>query len=164
MAQMSGLRGGHRAGCAMAALQNDYGSGKLHRCTPHFLDEPHVRIFYGNYFANPERLMKRYLFFIVLILPFLTAGTPFTATAQEKRPFTATDLWSLTRLSSPALSPDGRTVAVVATTTDIKTNKSNGDTCGGRRSPPVHDRQIHGKQPRLESGRHAACLRRQARR
>ncbi len=64
--------------------------------------------------------MRRLILLLVLV-PFIIAN------AQQKRPFTATDLWNLTRVSAPALSPDGSTIAVVASKTDIKTGKTNGD-------------------------------------
>lgn len=65
--------------------------------------------------------MNRAKLLVLLVLPLLCAS------AQEKRPFTAKDLWGLTRVGSLQLSPDGKTAAVVASTVDIKSNKVNGD-------------------------------------
>jgi dipeptidyl aminopeptidase/acylaminoacyl peptidase len=58
------------------------------------------------------------------------AGAVFAqaASAQApKRPMTARDLWSLTRVGDPALSPDNRTVAFTQTRYDLATYKSKTD-------------------------------------
>src|SRR4051794_34332715 len=44
-------------------------------------------------------------------------------TALEARPFTAKDLASLERISSPSISPDGRYVAYASRSTDWEGNK-----------------------------------------
>lgn len=49
------------------------------------------------------------------------------AAAQESRVFTVEDLWKVKRVSGPALSPDGKTVAVTVTTYDMESNESNSD-------------------------------------
>ena len=60
-------------------------------------------------------MKKRNLIAISLCL-FLTAGT----LAQEKRPITIEDLFSFKRVGSPALSPDGKWVALTVTAIDIE--------------------------------------------
>lgn len=44
--------------------------------------------------------------------------------AADKRPMTARDLWAMKRLSAPALSPDGRTVAFSVQEWSVEKNKS----------------------------------------
>src|SRR5438132_13270208 len=59
----------------------------------------------------------------------LTAASLSVAalTAQSGRAFTIHDLLVTVRVADPQLSPDGRTVAYVRTTTDLATGKRNGD-------------------------------------
>src|SRR3954470_3226060 len=52
----------------------------------------------------------------------LTSSAVFAA-----RPMTIADLLAAVRVSEPQLSPDGKTVAFVRTTTDIATGKRNAD-------------------------------------
>jgi dipeptidyl aminopeptidase/acylaminoacyl peptidase len=47
--------------------------------------------------------------------------------AQTRRAMTITDLIGAIRVADPQLSPDGRTVAFVRTTTDVMTGKRNAD-------------------------------------
>jgi dipeptidyl aminopeptidase/acylaminoacyl peptidase len=47
--------------------------------------------------------------------------------AQNRVPMSAQKLWEMKRVGAPALSPDGKTAAVVVTTYDIAKNKGNGD-------------------------------------
>jgi len=63
-------------------------------------------------------------------LAFLAAVAlmPAAPSAGEAgRAFTARDLWSLSRLGSLSVSPDGRTAAVVVTDYDIEENEGQGD-------------------------------------
>jgi dipeptidyl aminopeptidase/acylaminoacyl peptidase len=60
----------------------------------------------------------------VLIGLFVFAGV---IAAQEKRPFTVEDLWKVKRISGPALSPDGKWLAVTVTAYDMEKNESNSD-------------------------------------
>lgn len=64
--------------------------------------------------------MRRYvlLFIFTLFLPQLL---------HAQRVMTAEDLWTFDRISGVALSPDGRTAAVVVTNYDVQANKGNGD-------------------------------------
>src|SRR3954462_217249 len=52
----------------------------------------------------------------------LTSSAVFAA-----RPMTIADLLGAVRVSDPQLSPDGKTVAFVRTTTDVATGKRNAD-------------------------------------
>ncbi|MCX8011314.1 MAG: S9 family peptidase, partial [Ignavibacteria bacterium] len=63
--------------------------------------------------------MKR-IFIIVLLLPVLVYS-------QTKRPITIEDLWSMGRISSTTLSPNGRYVAFTLTYYDMEENKGNAD-------------------------------------
>jgi Tol biopolymer transport system component len=47
--------------------------------------------------------------------------------AQTRRAMTVNDLLTAVRVTQPALSPDGRLVAYVRTTTDLASGKRNGD-------------------------------------
>src|SRR5512141_3054176 len=61
---------------------------------------------------------------LLLIVGFIAA---IPASAAEKRPFTVDDMWAVQRVGSPALSPDGKTVAYTVSMYDMEENKSNGD-------------------------------------
>lgn len=49
------------------------------------------------------------------------------AAAQSKRPITVEDLWKVQRLGKPAISPDGKWVAVEVTTFSMEENNSDSD-------------------------------------
>jgi dipeptidyl aminopeptidase/acylaminoacyl peptidase len=49
------------------------------------------------------------------------------AAAQSKRPMTVEDLWKVQRLGKPAISPDGKWVAVEVTTYSMEDNSSDSD-------------------------------------
>jgi dipeptidyl aminopeptidase/acylaminoacyl peptidase len=59
----------------------------------------------------------------VLLLLFSSVARP----ALAARPMTIADLIGAVRVSDPQLSPDGRTVVFVRTTTDVATGKRNAD-------------------------------------
>jgi len=50
-----------------------------------------------------------------------------TVVAQSTKPMTLDDLLGVVRVTEPALSPDGRLVAYVRTTTDLQSGKRNAD-------------------------------------
>ena len=50
-----------------------------------------------------------------------------SALGAEKKPFTVDDMWSVQRVGSPAVSPDGRSVAYTVSTYDMEENRSNAD-------------------------------------
>jgi len=64
--------------------------------------------------------------FVVAFLLFAAAST-MSVRGQNQRPMTLDDLLGAVRVSEPALSPDGRLVAYVRTTTDLQTGRRNGD-------------------------------------
>jgi len=66
--------------------------------------------------------MMRRMLAQTLLLPALSAVCGVCLTAQTT-PFDAAALLSLTRLSDPQISPDGKTVAFVAQTIDLAANK-----------------------------------------
>ncbi len=76
----------------------------------------------GNFAGNNTGVCMKSLPTVLLLLLLSVA-----AQAQTTKPFTATDLWKLKRMGSLALSPDGRTAAVVITSYDLKENRGNGD-------------------------------------
>jgi dipeptidyl aminopeptidase/acylaminoacyl peptidase len=57
----------------------------------------------------------------------LVLGVSLPATAQERRLLSPDDLWALKRVGSPAVSPDGRSVAYTVTTYDMNEDRSNAD-------------------------------------
>ncbi len=57
----------------------------------------------------------------------IAAGLGVAAQAQSGRPMTIHDLLVAIRVTDPQLSPDGRSVAFVRTTTDLASGKRNGD-------------------------------------
>ncbi|MBE0644967.1 MAG: S9 family peptidase [Bacteroidetes bacterium] len=61
---------------------------------------------------------------LTLILLFLIT---LTLAAQDRVPMSAEKLWRMQRVGSLALSPDGKTAAVVVTSYDFDKNKGNGD-------------------------------------
>src|SRR6516164_1366874 len=60
-------------------------------------------------------------------LAAVCAGVLTAAPAFAARPMTITDLLTAVRVSDPQLSPDGKLVAYVRTTTDPATLKRNSD-------------------------------------
>jgi dipeptidyl aminopeptidase/acylaminoacyl peptidase len=52
-----------------------------------------------------------------------------SAAGQSKRPIQIGDLFTMKRISSPALSPDGKWVAYTLTTPDLQNNRSSTDIC-----------------------------------
>ena len=57
------------------------------------------------------------------LLLLLCISTP----ALAARPMTVEDLWSMERVSAPAVSPDGRTIVFTVTTHSMEDNKANAD-------------------------------------
>ncbi|TVQ13871.1 MAG: S9 family peptidase [Balneolaceae bacterium] len=72
-----------------------------------------------NHMKNPVK------YFVILLL-LAVISTPVYAqnTQAETRAITAVDLWEMNRPGSPAVSPDGRTVAFTVTEYDIVKNSS----------------------------------------
>lgn len=62
--------------------------------------------------------------FLVLWIGFVVVDA---ATAQTKRPITLEDLWKVQRLGKPAMSPDGKWVAVEVTSFSMDDNSSDSD-------------------------------------
>ncbi|MBI9073108.1 MAG: S9 family peptidase [Melioribacteraceae bacterium] len=62
--------------------------------------------------------------FILLVLLFLFSNL---ATAQEKHALSIDDLWTMNRIGSIDLSPDGKTIAYSVTTYSMEENKGNSD-------------------------------------
>jgi dipeptidyl aminopeptidase/acylaminoacyl peptidase len=64
----------------------------------------------------------------LLALSLCVAGSaPYAQSRAAGRPMTVTDLLAGIRVTEPQLSPDGRTVVFVRTTTDTTSGKRNGD-------------------------------------
>jgi dipeptidyl aminopeptidase/acylaminoacyl peptidase len=90
------------------------------------------------------KLMKR-LSVIVCLLATAAAATSIAVTAQStsgSRAMTIEDLLGVIRVTDPQLAPDGRSVAFVRTTTDLKTGARNADiwtvsTTGGDARPLI---------------------------
>src|SRR5882672_1440475 len=82
-------------------------------------------------FSKPESLNGKREFsgltpiFSLCIFMVLAGAIP--ATAQTKRPMALNDLITAVRVGDPQLSPDGRQVLYVRTTTDGQTGKRNAD-------------------------------------
>jgi dipeptidyl aminopeptidase/acylaminoacyl peptidase len=53
----------------------------------------------------------------------LVAGLAAPAVAQQQRPMTAQDLWSMGRVGAPAVSPDGRSVVYTVTHYDLEADR-----------------------------------------
>jgi dipeptidyl aminopeptidase/acylaminoacyl peptidase len=47
--------------------------------------------------------------------------------AADKKPLTVDDMWAVQRVGTPALSPDGKTVAYTVSVYDMEENRGNGD-------------------------------------
>src|ERR1700730_18078095 len=58
---------------------------------------------------------------------YAAAWLSLASPAVAARPLTITDLLGAVRVADPQLSPDGRQVAFVRTTTDVGTGKRNAD-------------------------------------
>ena len=72
-----------------------------------------------------------------------STGVPALA---DSHPFTAKDLVTMARLSSPQVSPDGKSIAYVLRTTDLDANKGRTDLWmvgldGKRNEPQATDHQ-----------------------
>src|SRR5215211_4190057 len=61
------------------------------------------------------------------LLALTAVAAAAAAAAQGGRPMTIDDLIGAVRVADPQLSPDGRTVVYMRTTTDVKSGKRNGD-------------------------------------
>jgi len=68
-----------------------------------------------------EKLEKIIILGLVLILSFSLASS------QEKKALSFDDFIKIKRISDPQLSPDGKQIAFVLTTMDLKANKGNSD-------------------------------------
>jgi Tol biopolymer transport system component len=66
--------------------------------------------------------MKKILRHVLLLTPVL--ALTIAAFAADRRPITAQDLWTLKRLGSPALSPDGSNVVFTVQEWSVEKNKS----------------------------------------
>lgn len=71
-------------------------------------------------------MRKLYAVTFVVLLFFTFAATPGGA-ESDKKPITANDLWAMKRCGSVAVSPDGKSVALVVTEYDVEDNSGNGD-------------------------------------
>ena len=65
--------------------------------------------------------------FIKPLFLFIFLSFSFSALGQERQPFTANDLVTMKRVSAPAVSPDGRTVAFVVRETDMTEDRGRTD-------------------------------------
>lgn len=64
---------------------------------------------------------------LVIVLGAITVAVPALSTAQPKRPMALGDLLTAVRIGDPQVSPDGKRVLYVRTTTDAQTGRRNGD-------------------------------------
>ena len=82
-------------------------------------------------FSKPESLNGKREFSgltpIFSLCIFMVLAVAIPATAQTKRPMALNDLITAVRVGDPQLSPDGRQVLYVRTTTDGQTGKRNAD-------------------------------------
>jgi hypothetical protein len=69
---------------------------------------------------------------LAAVAMILVAALAATAAAQQQRPMTAQDLWSMGRVGAPAVSPDGRSVVYTVTHYDLERTGA-GRTCGWSR-------------------------------
>ena len=77
----------------------------------------------------------------------LTLAFSVTVFGAEKRPLTPQDLWAIKRLSSPAVSPDGKSVVFTVQDWSIEKNKSTSnlwlvDMAGGAPPPADHRHRL----------------------
>ncbi|MCI0682679.1 MAG: S9 family peptidase [Gemmataceae bacterium] len=63
----------------------------------------------------------------VVIALVVVVGVAAPSAAQTKRPITVEDLWKVQRLGKPAISPDGKWVAVEVTTYSLDDNAGDSD-------------------------------------
>jgi dipeptidyl aminopeptidase/acylaminoacyl peptidase len=61
---------------------------------------------------------------IAALLLVLAASAAAPLSAQQPRPMTAQDLWSMARVGAPAVSPDGRSVVYTVTEYDLETDRA----------------------------------------
>src|SRR5215472_13396431 len=66
--------------------------------------------------------MRRFMLAIIVLIAGVL-GQSLSQTAPNKRPFTFEDMMALKRVSSPAISPDGKWVLFAAVDVDLKANK-----------------------------------------
>ena len=71
--------------------------------------------------------MRRFALAATAAALALSAGWAGSATAQDGRPITPEDLWSMQRVGAPVVSPDGRTVLYTVTTYDLEANRGHTD-------------------------------------
>jgi dipeptidyl aminopeptidase/acylaminoacyl peptidase len=60
-----------------------------------------------------------------ILLALAVSASPLIA--ADKKPLTVDDMWAVQRVGTPALSPDGKTVAYTVSVYDMEENRSNGD-------------------------------------
>ncbi len=60
-----------------------------------------------------------------LLITFTLLFVHFYANGQDKRNFTATDMWKMERIGAPAVSPDGKYTLFALTSYDIESNSSS---------------------------------------
>jgi dipeptidyl aminopeptidase/acylaminoacyl peptidase len=99
----------------------------------------------------PWRPPSRYL--LVVIATLLVAGTaPAQSSSPAKRPITVKDLWAAERVGRPALSPDGRWVAVEVTRFILETNASTSQlwllATDGKTQKPLVEAKKTNSEPR----------------
>ena len=75
----------------------------------------------------------------ILLLGSLAIATPVAAQTTGTRPLTVDDMFGLKRVSDPQVSPDGKWVAYLVSTTTLKDEKSESRMFGSHVSPPSKD-------------------------
>src|SRR5215467_8438868 len=80
--------------------------------------------------------MKRRVALVAILVGMLLLGAAVSVTAQQKRPMTPEDVIALKRVTDAQVSPDGKWVAYVVTTADMKEDADDADvwlvsTAGG---------------------------------
>ena len=98
-----------------------------------------------------------------LSIAALILSVPSVAPAQAKRPMALNDLLTTVRVGDPQLSPDGRRVLFVRTTTDLSTGKRNSDIwtvpADGSATPqPFIESPKGDDSPRFLSNGHVAFI------
>src|SRR2546428_13442826 len=95
---------------------------------------------------------------------FMVLAVAIPATAQTKRPMALNDLITAVRVGDPQLSPDGRRVLYVRTTTDGPSGKRNADIWsvpaeGSGAASEFIGGEKGGNTPRVSAdGKPVACL------